>query len=546
MASQRRRLAQKGVSLVVGTASMILLIPSAGLAIDAALLYYTKARLQGAVDGAALGAARALSLGSTTAAQAANAKQNAVNWFYANFPSTLWGTSNTQMDQSTVTVADDPNNPHLQTVTVTANTTVPTIFMRWFNMTSTVVAALGTASRRDLVVMMVLDRSSSMNVTGSCPDLIAAGKIFTGQFAVGRDSIGLVSFSDGTYVHSTPTTNFQSVLGYNNGSSSGTGELDNIVCLGGTNTSSAISVAYNELYKVNQPGAFNVLLLETDGLPNSMALNWWDSVNSKTGLQGSGCLDTSSPNKTVSGGGWTTAGVQRAWTPGHSMNTGGTGYMADIPAGPIGALYSQDPGGSNAFMALANPWHTSSNMGINGSGATDSSLSSAATNGCAFNANSATVTDFAWMPMTDVYGNSLNPATNPYLTVNTYSTGGQTRLQFSTAANKWQNYHNASLNAADNAAYRARSNATLPVTIFVIGLGGNTSYVPDYTLLQRIANDPTADAFNSPQLYTTCATTTGCVNYPSQPQGTFIWSVDKNELRSAFLKLSSQILRLSK
>ena len=58
MASQRRRLAQKGVSLLVGTASMVLLIPSAGLAIDAALLYYTKARLQGAVDGAALAAAR--------------------------------------------------------------------------------------------------------------------------------------------------------------------------------------------------------------------------------------------------------------------------------------------------------------------------------------------------------------------------------------------------------------------------------------------------------------------------------------------------------
>ena len=65
MASQRRRLAQKGVSLIVGTASMVLLIPSAGLAVDAALLYYTKARLQGAVDGAALGAARALSLGSS-------------------------------------------------------------------------------------------------------------------------------------------------------------------------------------------------------------------------------------------------------------------------------------------------------------------------------------------------------------------------------------------------------------------------------------------------------------------------------------------------
>jgi len=65
-------------------------------------------------------------------------------------------------------------------------------------------------------------------------------------------------------------------------------------------------------------------------------------------------------------------------------------------------------------------------------------------------------------------------------------------------------------------------------------------------LLQRIANDPAGDAFNTPQAYTSCATNTGCVNYPSQPQGTYIFSTDKNSLRSAFLKLSSQILRLSK
>ena len=88
MASQRRRLTQKGVSLIVGVASMVLLIPSAGLAIDAAMLYYTKARLQGAVDGAALGAARALAIGATPTVEIASAKQNAVNWFWANFPAT--------------------------------------------------------------------------------------------------------------------------------------------------------------------------------------------------------------------------------------------------------------------------------------------------------------------------------------------------------------------------------------------------------------------------------------------------------------------------
>jgi len=68
----------------------------------------------------------------------------------------------------------------------------------------------------------------------------------------------------------------------------------------------------------------------------------------------------------------------------------------------------------------------------------------------------------------------------------------------------------------------------------------------DHTLLQRIANDPAADGFNSPPAYTTCATTSNCVNYPTQPLGTYIYSTDSNELRSAFLRLSSQILRLSK
>src|SRR5580704_1835111 len=260
MASQRRRLAQKGISLVVGTASMVLIIPSAGLAIDAALLYYTKARIQGAVDGAALAAARSLSLGATTQAQAATAKQDAVNWFYANFPSTLWETSNTQMDSSMVTVADDPNNPRLRNVTVTANTTVPTIFMRWFNMPSTVVAALGTASRRDVVAMMVIDRSGSMNNNNGCSNMRSAAKLFTGQFAAGRDQLGMVEFGDTSRVDSSPTTNFQTVLGYTNNSGSGAGLIDTIGCNDNTNTPQALSLGYNELYKANLPGAFNILM----------------------------------------------------------------------------------------------------------------------------------------------------------------------------------------------------------------------------------------------------------------------------------------------
>ncbi len=83
----------------------------------------------------------------------------------------------------------------------------------------------------------------------------------------------------------SPTTSFQSVLGYTNDQGSGTGLIDNINCQGNTNTSSAISVAYNELWKMNEPGALNVIVLETDGLPNTMTLNFWDSSNSVVGAQ---------------------------------------------------------------------------------------------------------------------------------------------------------------------------------------------------------------------------------------------------------------------
>ena len=104
---------RKGVSLIVVAVSLAFIVPVVGMMIDVGVLYSVKARLQAAVDGASLAAARALNLGQTTSAQATSAQQNAVNWFYANFPTHSWGTFNTQMGQSTVSVFDDPNNAHV-------------------------------------------------------------------------------------------------------------------------------------------------------------------------------------------------------------------------------------------------------------------------------------------------------------------------------------------------------------------------------------------------------------------------------------------------
>ncbi len=523
---------ERGITLLVGIVSLLFIIPSIGLVVDVGFLYATKARLQASVDGAALAAARALNVGTTTAAQTNAAQNNAVNWFNANFPAGSFGTLNTVMGPGNVVVFDDPNNPNVRNVTVTATTQVNTFFMRWLGFTTTNIGATGNAARRDVVVMMVLDRSGSMNSSGSCGALVSSAKLFVGQFANGRDRIGMVSFADNTYIHSAPTTNFQSVLGYTNDTGSGTGEIDSLVCGGGTNTSQAVSLAYNELYKTNLPGALNVLMFETDGLPNTLTLDFWDSANSVAGISGaSNCKDNNGKAKGQSG--FATKASLPSWTGGHTM--GPNGYRGDIPAGIIGGLGVQDPGSSNASFILYSSW-TSSKSNNFQEGTFGYVTSNSAAPGCGFLSSHNSTSDIAWIPTADVYGNNL---VTSYKGVTT--SGGHVTYS-------WANFRAAAFNAADQAAANARTNATLPVFVFGLGLGSTAAGVvpPDFVLMQRMANDPNPDNFNNPAQYHPCASESGCATYPDQPQGTFVFSTDKTVLTQAFLEISSQILRLSK
>ncbi len=517
ISTPKHKKGESGTSLVVAVASLVFLIPMIGLAVDVGFLYVVKARMQGAVDGASLAAARALNLGQTTTAQSGSAKQNAVNWFYANFPAGSWFTNTTQMDTSDAHahVYDDAVNPNLRHVDVTASSRVPTLFMRWFGVPYTAINAVGFATRRDVNAMLVLDRSNSMGA--ACPALITAGKTFTGQFSAGRDKIGAISFADNAYLHSVPTTDFQTTLGYTNSFGTGNGELDDITCAGGTATPQAIALAYNELYKLNQPGALNVIVVETDGKPNTITVNFWDGATAGI-ASGSGCRDNA--NKTKSGGGFTTSGSLPSWTGGHSMNTGGTGYMADIPAGIIGGLGGTDTG-TNAFL-LFNSWTTVKTNNYN-----ETANQYASPNGCAMQGNHNTLNDIAWLPQTDVYGNNF--INGSYKSVTGVSGGHITSVNMT-------NIRNASFNAVDDAATRARTNANMPIYIFAVGF---TNSVDD-TLLQRIANDPSW--IGGPD----CTASGDCIVHTDQPQGTYVFAATTADLVPAFLSLSSQILRLSR
>lgn len=561
----KRRRQESGVSLFVATTSMLFIVPMMGLVADTGFLYGAKSQLQAAADGSALAAARALRLGATTDAQRDNAKQNAVNWFYANFPTGTWGTTNTLMNTTDtyVSVYDDASNPNLRHVDVNASTTVPTYFMRYFGTSSLTLNAKGYATRRDVVAMLVLDRSGSMG--SACGNLRTAAKLFVGQFAAQRDRIGMVSFSNGTKIDQSPTTDFRTQLGYTFGSSSATGKIDDIECNGGTGSAAAISLAYNELYKIKLPGALNLLLIETDGLPTEATYNFWDGAAWAI-KPTSNCLDNAGLKKL--NGGWAATTPlpafpsqpinARKWMINTSNPTGvidmdgpdaqHPGYMSDI-TGTVGSLYS-DPDATN-YHLLEHPIENTSDQSSN-----KVQITTAAP-GCTFTSGSSgNFTDLLWIPKTDAFGNAIMPSTNPYKTVATEAATGRYLFTSGTTMNSTdgQELSDASLNVTDNAAYRARTSKKFcdytgctatasELKAYVYTIGFTTSV--DHDLLQRMANDANGDIYNATPAYTSCATNAGCVHYDDQNQGTYIYAPTTTQLTQAFLSIASQVLRLS-
>ncbi|MEI9813809.1 MAG: hypothetical protein WDO18_14690 [Acidobacteriota bacterium] len=87
--------------------------------------------------------------------------------------------------------------------------------MKWLNIDSTPISSVGTANRRTVVVMMVLDRSASMNTSSSCGTLLAAAKLFTGQFARAGTTSAWFPLATASAPVYPPTTNFRATLGYN-------------------------------------------------------------------------------------------------------------------------------------------------------------------------------------------------------------------------------------------------------------------------------------------------------------------------------------------
>jgi Flp pilus assembly protein TadG len=503
-----RKARQRGATLLMVTfVATFLLIPIIGTCIDGAVLYWVKARLSAAVDASALATARSLNVGQTVAAQECNATQLGANYFNANFPAgvmrtTLVGTQDLSTCPGNTRIVINETAVHMRTVTVTVSVTVPTFFMRILGFNNSTVAATGQAARRDSNIMLVLDRSNSMNnSSGSCSALGSAALTFVNQFVEGRDQVGLVTFQTGANVDFEPSLTFKSAL---------TTALNSMRCGGDTSTAQGLYLAYDRIKNtINQPGALNVILLFTDGEPNGLVADFVIKTQTDTRY------DAQNYSQPVS-----------------------TGPSSCQVPGPLRGVIADGSGETAADVTGLNQYGYTvailSSTGVPISNTSNpTTLSGSIAKGCSFSNSDWTYsiygrTDIAAIPTQDAYGNSLldRPSLMPAL--DTFKAGnyiGSIRPDMPRTV-RW-----ASFNAADSMAQTIRNNSTYTTQIYTIGLASNETMAIDQDFMKRLANDPTAPAAS---------------NYDStKPQGMFILAGNNAEMAQAFQQIASQILRLS-
>lgn len=492
--SRRREARERGLAVILTAIMLLFTIPAVGLAIDAGLMYVIRGRLTAACDAASLATARNLNLGLTLTEQTAAATARGTAFFTANFPSGYLGTTGTV---PVISVAQ--TNLSTLTATTTATTNAPLYFMRILGGTTAVAGAVGKASRRDVNLMLVLDRSGSMSGT-PCTSMISASKTFVNMFVNGRDRLGMVSFSTSSYLAYAPSTNFKTA------GSLITTAIDGISCTGGTNSSDSYWTAYQQLVSINQPLALNLIVFFTDGVPTAFTANFPVKTVADTRYGGSGfscavnaqcsvpkstCVDNNGKTSTQTGWGTFTGktGVAVATTP-ESATTGNTvGLMA---------RYVTDSTSSNTMV------------------------SSSISNGCAFASTWTKIRqDLAYVPDTDINGNS----TSGFKTVTLFSSShavypNKKRLDMPS------NLAAVATNLADNAATNVRSNTTLNVITYTIGLDGNGGV--DSVLLKRMANDTTANNYDN-----------------TKSAGLYVYAPNSADLNNAFARIASEILRLA-
>ncbi len=515
---------RQGQVVVLIALLSVFLIGMAGLAVDLVLAYAVKTFLATATDAAAMGGVRALERGVSYSEQEGEVQRVVNMLFNANFPDGLLLTGNTGRLEQNVKIAGstlDPGAPALFTldpgmqpgmreIRVTTIAEAPTFFMRYFGMDSVTVRASAYAARRDVNVMVVLDRSASLKNVGAWDDVQNAAKAFIEKFDNNRDRVGLVTFGTGANVDRPLGT------GFKNSSIMMNLIFNQIVPNSAyTNSSQGMWLAYSELMRVNDPNALNAIVFFTDGQPSAVSATF-RTRSLLSGGTAPRCL-TSTEEGTL-GAGQDTAvwnnprfydirGFWRREAGPVPVNLGNLFY--DHPLN-LRCLNILDVYGANVeyMFDSGQPWPSSWTGNESGSPAKTFCIKPGAS-GCLGTA-----------------------ATFPYSTTDSRLFSDSTNYSNSTF--RGTNVHNAAKNLLLNIAQAARQDASLGgVNIHTIGLGGY-GYDADAELMKTVANDPA----NSYGVQITAAA--------DEPKGSYTYAPGIDEIQTAFEKVRSEVMRLTR
>jgi len=249
---------QRGAVAIMTALAMLVLLAVVGLVIDGGLAYLVKARLNAAVDSAALAGARAVTTGNNQTEQIASAQGAAADFFNANIPSNYL-LSNPKLLSTKVTF-----NQGQATIDVRAEAPMPVSVMQVVGFSSLTPVAYAQTVRRDLDMALVVDTSGSLRNQGAA--VKASAKSFLNKFNVTQDRVGLVHFSSGVENDYTINT---SARGFNRAGMLKT--IDNYVFDGGTSSFEGMLNARDQLNSIptNNRSTLRVIVFFSDGEPSS-------------------------------------------------------------------------------------------------------------------------------------------------------------------------------------------------------------------------------------------------------------------------------------
>jgi Flp pilus assembly protein TadG len=264
---------ERGFTLVYVTLAMTTLLLFVGLATDGGRGYVVKAQLSKAVDGAALGAARALNSGDP--------RGEAARIFKANFPLEYFGTTSTPDPTAAADffVLRTNEAEGINEITVTASVVLPTTFMKLGNFHTMTVTSSGQATRRMVDLSLVLDVSSSIG--SRWPAVRDAARAFVEAFDPRNDRLALVTYGN----HARVIDAMPSTRGFDRPRV--ISDIPNSLPGGSTAMVEGLYRGWDELRSVpvGSQSGLRVLVLFTDGASNSVPGVYEASPGSAKGLR---------------------------------------------------------------------------------------------------------------------------------------------------------------------------------------------------------------------------------------------------------------------